>query len=79
MWVYVLKSYVIEKKFYIGLTDNVDQRLLTHNAGESFATRKYKPWKVICKVWFERLETAEDFERYLKSGSGRAFSKRHLY
>ena len=79
MFVYILKSLITESKFYVGLTDDVGRRLAEHNAGESYATREHRPWKVICKLWFEQLDTAERFERYLKTGSGRAFSKRHLY
>jgi len=79
MYVYVLKSIVAPGKFYVGLTDNVETRLAQHNKGQSYSTRKHKPWRVICKLWFERSATAERFEQYLKSGSGRAFSKRHLY
>ena len=78
MWVYILKSIVVEERFYVGLTDDPERRLSEHNAGESFHTKDYKPWKIISKFWFEKDDTAERFERYLKSGSGRAFAKRHL-
>ena len=37
------------------------------------------PWKVKLYVAFETLELAREFERYLKSGSGCAFAKRHFW
>ena len=79
MFVYILKSLVSESRFYTGLTDDVERRLAEHNDGQTFSTKDDKPWKVVCSIWFENQDTAERFEKYLKTGSGRAFSKRHLY
>lgn len=63
---------------YVGRTNAIDHRLLEHNAGESVHTNKYKPWKLMTYVCFDDKEKAIAFERYLKSGSGRSFAKRHL-
>ena len=41
-------------------------------------TAKHRPWKLKLYVAFETLELARSFERYLKSGSGHAFAKRHF-
>ena len=78
MYVYILKSLVAEDTYYTGLSDDVDQRIDEHNRGLTFSTRDCKPWKLVCSIWFENSDNAERFERYLKSGSGRAFAKRHL-
>lgn len=77
-YVYILQSVSDPEQFYSGLCKDVDARLQAHNAGQSPHTSKFKPWKVISSHWFERAETAVAFERYLKSGSGRAFALRHL-
>jgi hypothetical protein len=37
-----------------------------------------RPWHVDVVVEFANEERAVAFERYLKSGSGGAFAKRHL-
>jgi putative endonuclease len=49
-----------------------------HNAGEVFHTAKFKPWRVKNYVAFDDQLKAYAFERYLKSGSGRAFAKKHF-
>ena len=76
--VYVLQSLRRPDSYYVGLTNDMTRRLESHNAGESPYTAKDRPWKLIVTVSFEKLWKAEAFERYLKSGSGRAFCKRHF-
>jgi predicted GIY-YIG superfamily endonuclease len=56
----------------------VQSRLTAHNAGQSPHTSKYKPWRLLSYHWFERQQTAAAFERYLKSGSGRAFALKRM-
>ena len=64
--------------FYIGITDDLRARLAKHNAGEVPHTSKYKPWRLKTYVAFSDEAQAIAFEKYLKSGSGRAFAKKHL-
>ena len=77
-FVYVLRSLSDPHRHYVGLTSDVDERVAWHNAGRSFHTAKYQPWKLIVSVEFADQDVAARFERYLKSGSGRAFAKRHF-
>ena len=77
-YVYILQSVEHPDQFYTGLCDNVASRLKAHNAGQSPHTSKYKPWRLLSYHYFEKRENAAAFERYLKSGSGRAFAKKHL-
>jgi putative endonuclease len=77
-FVYTLQSIADPDQFYTGLTNDVSERLTAHDAGQSPHTSKFKPWRLISFHFFERPETAAAFERYLKSGSGRAFAKKHL-
>jgi predicted GIY-YIG superfamily endonuclease len=63
---------------YVGLTRDVARRLEWHNQGPSGSTRRYRPWKVVVSLEFADSDTAFKFERYLKSGSGRAFATRHF-
>jgi predicted GIY-YIG superfamily endonuclease len=65
-------------QFYTGLCKDVESRLASHNAGQSPHTAKFKPWRPLSYQWFARPETAAAFERYLKSGSGRAFASKRL-
>jgi putative endonuclease len=65
-------------RFYIGITDNLDQRLKDHNAGKVPHTSKFAPWRLMVAVNFLEKSKAQAFEKYLKSGSGRAFAKKHF-
>ena len=77
-YVYILQSLESKDKFYVGLTANWQSRLDSHNAGEVFHTSKYRPWRIKTYVAFTDEKQAIAFEKYLKSGSGRAFSKKRL-
>jgi predicted GIY-YIG superfamily endonuclease len=76
-YVYILQSTVAEH-FYVGITDDLRTRLSKHNAGEVPHTSKYRPWRVKTYVAFNDEKQAINFEKYLKSPSGRAFSKKRL-
>jgi len=76
-YVYILESLDGEH-FYVGITDDMPARLLKHNAGEVPHTSKYRPWRIRAYIAFADENLAFAFERYLKSGSGRAFATKHL-
>jgi predicted GIY-YIG superfamily endonuclease len=76
--VYVLRSLSEPTRPYIGLTHDVDARLAAHNAGRCAHTARYRPWELVAAIILADEPTALRFERYLKSGSGRAFAKRHF-
>ena len=76
--VYVLKSVSQPLRYYTGLTADVSSRLASHNDGHCRHTSSGRPWKVDVVIEFGDEQRALRFERYLKSGSGVAFSKRHL-
>jgi predicted GIY-YIG superfamily endonuclease len=78
MYVYLLRSLSSPEQVYIGLTENLKRRFSEHNAGKSFHTDKYRPWKISFAMWFEDEGKAARFERYLKSGSGCAFRAKHF-
>ena len=77
-WVYTLQSSANPNQFYTGLTTDVRQRLKAHNAGQSPHTSKFRPWRLLSAHYFADPQTAAEFERYLKSGSGRAFAAKRL-
>jgi putative endonuclease len=65
---YVIKSQ--EGKFYIGISSDVDKRIVAHNSGLSNWTKKYKSWKLVYKEDFENYKEARKREVYLKSMKG---------
>jgi len=77
MWfVYLLKC--ADGKLYIGCTSNLDRRLECHNAGEVRSTKSRLPVFLVTYIVFNDRYKAFFFEKYLKSGSGRAFLNKHL-
>jgi len=76
-YVYIIKSE-IDDRLYIGFSTELKGRIKAHNFGQSIHTAKYKPWKLICYLAFEDVDTAKQFEKYLKSHSGRIFLKKRL-
>jgi putative endonuclease len=76
-YVYILES-LDSQHFYVGITDDLRARLAKHNAGEVPHSSKFGPWKIRTYVAFSDQKLAIAFEKYLKSGSGRAFAKKHL-
>lgn len=77
-FVYLLRSLEDPGRPYVGLTSDVVVRLAAHNAGHCPHTARHKPWQVVVSLEFSDEANAVHFERYLKSGSGRAFAKRHF-
>ncbi len=76
-YVYILESLDLERH-YVGIADDLRARLGKHNAGEVPHTSKYRPWRIKTYVAFDDPGRAFAFERYLKSGSGRAFARKRL-
>jgi putative endonuclease len=77
-YTYILQSEKDPKHFYIGSTSDLKRRLMEHNSGKSTHTNKFLPWKIKNYIAFEGQEKAEKFEKYLKSGNGRIFTKKHF-
>jgi len=78
-YVYLLQSDSNPNQRYVGASVDFKRRLREHNTGQSSHTARFRPWKPIVVIRFEDDEKAERFEKYLKSGSGHAFAKRHLW
>ena len=78
----IFYTYNLQKKsndrHYIGHTTDLKQRLTEHNAGKCSHISAGRPWTIQCYLAFNTLKLAQDFERYLKTGSGHSFKKRHF-
>lgn len=74
-YVYLLQSDV-DSSFYVGYTENLEQRLKQHNSGESKYTSRKVPWKL---VYFENFETKSEAlkrECFLKKQRNKDFYQR---
>ena len=76
-YVYMLQSEDGEH-FYVGVSSDVYARLKQHNAGQVSHTSKFAPWQLRAFIAFADETRAYAFEKYLKSGSGRAFAAKRL-
>jgi putative endonuclease len=78
MFYYVYILLCSDKKPYTGCMENLKERLIRHKNGNVPATVKRLPVELTSYFAFSNKYTAFNFEKYLKSGSGRAFIKKHL-
>jgi predicted GIY-YIG superfamily endonuclease len=76
--VYILRSDHNPSQHYTGLTSDLEKRLKWHNAGQNVDTARDRPWTLVVSFHFSDEQIARRFEKYLKSGSGREFAKRHF-
>lgn len=77
MWfVYVLRCS--DGYFYTGCTEDVEERVVRHSSGYEVATRLRLPVVLVTYVAFGDKHKAFEFEKYLKTGSGRAFVGRYF-
>jgi predicted GIY-YIG superfamily endonuclease len=77
-YVYILQSIGRPDVIYRGYSANLVKRITRHNKGDCKFTRKYKPWRLVCYFAFADKNIAISFEKYLKSGSGKAFLKKRF-
>ena len=77
-YVYILIDVETGTHRYVGLTQNLSERLEKHNSGAVQHTSKFRPWRIQTAIAFDSREKAAEFEIYLKSGSGREFARRHF-
>ena len=77
-YVYILRSELDPERHYVGQTGDLKVRLARHNKGEVNHTAKFRPWRIETYLAFRDEARAIAFERYLKSGSGRAFARKRL-
>lgn len=77
-FVYILRSDVNPSRHYVGVTSDVRRRLEKHNHAPNGYTVHSRPWSLVVSMEFGPQAAALNFEKYLKSGSGRAFANRHF-
>jgi predicted GIY-YIG superfamily endonuclease len=75
--VYILKCS--DGTIYTGCTNDLKKRLIRHNNKHIHYTKTRLPVEVVSYITFYDKYKAFDFEKYLKSGSGRAFARKRLF
>ena len=70
-FVYILEA-LETKRYYIGQTENLEERVRKHNEGKNLSTKPYLPWQI---KWYRRYDTRAEairVERKLKGIKRRA-------
>jgi len=73
-YVYALKS-LTRNYIYVGMTNNLNRRIIEHNNGENRSTKSYRPFILFYSEKFATRLEARKREKYLKSGIGKEFLK----
>ncbi len=74
--VYILKGS--DHSHYVGCTSNFEERFSRHQKGQVISTKYRLPLELMTRIEFTDKYKAFEFEKYLKSGSGRAFMNKRL-
>ena len=78
-YVYFIRSLTKEGYIYTGYTNDLQRRLKEHNSENSkLATCNYRPLELIAYIAVRDEKHAVNLEKYFKTGSGRAFFRKHL-
>ncbi len=75
-YVYILQC--ADGKFYVGCTKDFKDRIARHRRGEVKYTSSRLPVDVKVVIAVRDQYNALRLEDYLKTGSGRAFTRKHL-
>ena len=76
-YVYVLKS-TKDNQFYVGYTNDLEQRILAHEAGKVFSTRQRRPMELIYYEASRQNRDALRREKYLKTTYGKRYIRNRL-
>ena len=71
MWyVYILRSHK-DGCFYVGMSEDVGERLKTHNAGEVTSTKSRRPFELVYTIQCDDSTLARKTEKYMKTAAGK--------
>jgi len=76
-YVYVLQN--ASKRFiYVGYSEDLKARFITHNNGEVTSTKAYRPLDLIHYEAYKNMKDAKRREEYFKTTKGRVTLKQML-
>jgi putative endonuclease len=76
-FVYIIESE-INKRYYIGQTGNLEERIERHNKGRNLSTKAFIPWNL---KWWKEFDTRSEAiktERILKGLKKRESIEKYL-
>ena len=75
-YVYILKC--ADDSYYSGCTKDLVDRIDRHNRGSVLATKARRPVELVTYIAFKDEYKAFNYEKYLKTGSGRAVMRKRF-
>ena len=69
-YLYILRS-LDSKRYYVGISEDVERRLKFHNTIEKGFTSRYRPWEVVFKQEFSSKQAAMKAEKKVKGWTSR--------
>lgn len=69
--VYILK--LSDSRFYTGITNNIDKRLMEHNSGKSKFTSRFIPCKIVFSQQYPDRRIARAMEVHIKNRGAKRF------
>ena len=76
-YIYVLYSIKFER-YYVGMTNKVERRIIEHNNFKVQSTKAYVPWEVVYVEEYSTRQEARKREKYLKTSAGRRWRKHNI-
>ena len=76
-YIYILKSR-LDKKFYVGYTENLKSRFEQHSKGRVSSTKNRRPLELIYSEACLHKDDAQHREKYLKTYHGKQFIRNRL-
>lgn len=71
-WVYILQTQTTGR-YYVGHTNDVEDRVRRHNEGRTEAAKGRGPWRLVRQEEFPTRQGAAARERAIKNRKGRAY------
>ena len=71
-WVYIIKSNSADR-FYIGQTENLDNRIFHHNSGREKYTKIASDWQLVFSKEYKTRKEAQKKENFIKKQKSRIF------
>jgi putative endonuclease len=69
-YVYVLQNK-LKNFIYVGYSEDLKQRIISHNKGENRSTKPYIPLEIIHYEAYRHMTDAKRREKYLKGNRGK--------
>ncbi|MCX6302866.1 MAG: GIY-YIG nuclease family protein [Bacteroidia bacterium] len=60
-----------DNRIYVGISQNVDKRIIEHNNGKVFSTKPFIPWLLFHSELAGKAEEARKKEKYFKTAAGK--------